>query len=84
MQESAQRFSVMEKQKITGQYFTVTAIISVSILSSQLLSGAPNNKIVVARGNEMVVSNHDIYFNVMCLVTQKKQMSVCCYTHLIF
>ena len=30
-------------------------------LSTQLLSGAPNDKIVVVTDNEMVVSNHDIY-----------------------
>ena len=34
-------------------------------LSIQLISGAPNNKIVVATGNEIVVSNRDIDLNDM-------------------
>ena len=53
-------------------------------LSTQLLSGVPTNKIVVATDNEMVVSSHDFYLNDMYMVTQKKQISVCCYTHLVF
>ena len=53
-------------------------------LSTPLLSGAPSNKIVVAADNEMVVSSHDIYLNDIYFVTQKKQMNVCCYIHLIF
>lgn len=50
-------------------------------LSTQLLSGVPTNKIVVATDNEMVVSGHDFYLNDMYIVTQKKQISVCCYIH---
>ena len=38
-----------------------------------------NKKLVVATDNEVVVWNHDIYLNDMCLATQKRQSSVCCY-----
>ena len=34
-------------------------------LSTQLLSGAPNDQTVVATDNKMIVSNHDIYLNDM-------------------
>ena len=51
--------SVMGKYQITGQHFSVSVIKKSELfpfLSTQLISGARNDKIVVATVNEMVVS----------------------------
>ena len=40
--------------------------------------------IVVNAGNKMVASNHDICLNDMYFLTQKKQMNVFYYVHLMF
>ena len=57
------------------QFFVTNSNNSESfpLLLTQLLSGAPNNKNVVATDNKMVILNHEIYLNDVCLVRQKRK-----------
>lgn len=74
------------QQKTLLQYTILGALLQYTILRSnsnnsesfpllltQLLSGAPNNKIAVATDNKMVILNHEIYLNDVCLVRQKRK-----------
>ena len=74
VQESTQTFSLIEKLLTARQYFCGSDNKSklLRLLSTQLLSWAPNNKTFAATDNKMVVSNHDIYLNNIWLVTQKR------------